>query len=177
MNAILVIDMLRGFCEEGFPLYCGDEVRKIIPKIQKLLEDELRKGAKIFFICDSHEPEDAEFQMFPPHCVKGTVEAEIIPELSEYPGEVIPKTRFSGFYKTELEEKLNALRPEKLVICGVCTDICVLYTVADARFRNFKVEVVRDCVLGTSPQAHEFALRHMERVLGAKISTLEERSG
>ena len=40
-NAVLVVDMLRGFLEEGNPLYCGAKARRIIPNIQGLLEREL----------------------------------------------------------------------------------------------------------------------------------------
>ena len=46
-NAVLVIDMIRGFLEEGFPLYCGDKARRIIPNIQLLLEKELKNGSTI----------------------------------------------------------------------------------------------------------------------------------
>jgi nicotinamidase-related amidase len=78
-NAVIVVDMQRGFLEEGFPLYCGPEARKIIPAVRKLLEEELAKGSYLFFTADSHDPDDKEFQMFPPHCVKGT------PEVGNHP--------------------------------------------------------------------------------------------
>ena len=67
-NAVLVVDMVRGFLEEGHPLYCGDRARRIIPNVQHLLEQELAQGATVFFICDHHTPDDPEFRMFPPHC-------------------------------------------------------------------------------------------------------------
>jgi nicotinamidase-related amidase len=171
-NAVLVVDMLRGFLEEGHPLYCGDKVRGIIPHIQRLLERELDLGSKIFFICDHHEPDDLEFKMFPPHCIAGTPEAEIIPELAKYPGEVILKRRYSGFFDTALEAKLKELKPEKLIICGVLTNICVLHTVASARNRDYQVEVPVGCVASPDQKAHEFALEHMEKVLGAKLTSV-----
>lgn len=170
MRVVIVTDMLRGFLEEGYPLYCGAKARNIILNVQKLLEQELSRGAKIFYICDHHDPDDPEFQMFPPHCIKGTVEAELIPELSRYPGEVIPKRRFSGFYDTPLEKKLKELRPETLVVCGVLTDICVCHTVADARNRDYQVEVPVDCVASSDEKAHLFALNHIEKTLGAKLT-------
>ncbi len=170
-NAVLVIDMLRGFLEEGYPLYCGAEARRIIPNVQGLLERELALGAKIFYVCDSHDADDLEFKMFPPHCIKGTPEAEVIPELCSYPGELILKQRYSAFYNTYLAERLEELKPDKLIICGVCTDICVLHTVADARNRNCEVEVPVDCVAAMNEKSHRFALEHMETILGARISS------
>lgn len=169
-NVVLVIDMLRGFLEEGYPLYCGEKARRIIPNVQSLLERELAQGAKVFFVCDHHDPDDLEFKMFPPHCVAGTVEAEVIPELAKYPGEIIPKKRYSGFFGTALEQKLKELNPEKIIICGVLTNICVLHTTADARNRDYQVEVPVDCVASPDEQAHQFALEHMEKVLGAKLT-------
>ncbi|GAH38404.1 unnamed protein product [marine sediment metagenome] len=79
-NVVLVSDMLRGFLEEGYPLYCGERARRIIPNVQRLLERELAQGSTVFFLCDHHAPGDPEFDMFPPHCIEGTAEAEVIPE-------------------------------------------------------------------------------------------------
>ncbi|MBT9162785.1 MAG: Nicotinate phosphoribosyltransferase pncB2 [Dehalococcoidia bacterium] len=168
-TAVLVIDMLRGFLEKGYPLYCGDLARNIIPNVKRRLEQELSQGSRVFFICDNHTPDDLEFEMFPPHCIAGTGEAEVIPELAAIPGEIIPKNRFSGFFESVLEGKLKELAPEKLIVCGVCTNICVLHTVADARNRGYTVEVPTDCVASMDQQAHRFALDHMERILGAKL--------
>ncbi len=168
-RAILVVDMIKGFLEEGYPLYCGARARDIIPHVQRLLQEEMAQGSQIFYLCDHHAPDDAEFLVFPPHCVEGTPEAELIHELELYPGELIPKRRFSGFFKTPLEEKLAELGPERLVICGVCTDICVLHTVADARNRDYQVEIPVGCVASFDERAHRFALEHMEKTLGARV--------
>jgi nicotinamidase-related amidase len=168
-NVVIVVDMLRGFLEEGHPLYCGPAARAIIPCIQQLLEREIKLGSHIIYLADTHDPDDKEFRMFPAHCIRGTAETEVIPELAKFPGEVIPKRRYSGFYDTVLDARLKELRPEKLIVVGVCTDICVMHSVADARNRDYAVEVPRDCVASFDPEAHAFALKHMEKVLGAKI--------
>ena len=168
-NVVLVIDMLRGFCEEGNPLYAGESARRIIPNVRRLLESEIGLGSKVIFICDNHEPDDLEFKMFPRHCVKGTGEAEIIPELAGVPGDVVTKQRYSGFFNTDLEERLKILAPDRVIVCGVCTDICVMHTVADARNRDYPVEVPADCVATFSEEGHRFALDHIERILGARV--------
>ena len=170
-NLVLVSDMLRGFLEEGYPLYCGERARRIIPNVQRLLERELAQGSKVFFLCDQHAPDDPEFKMFPPHAIEGTAEAEVIPELAKYKGEIIPKKTYSSFFGTSLDEKLKKLKPEKLIICGVCTHICVLYAVADARIRGYEVEVPVDCVASFDEKAHHFALGYMEQTLGAKLTS------
>jgi len=170
-NAVIVVDMQRGFLEAGYPLYCGDEARKIIPKVIALLREEMARGSVLFFTADTHDPDDREFEMFLAHCVRGTEEVEIIPELSEFVarGTLIPKRRYSAFFETDLEQRLAELKPDKLIVVGVCTDICVMHTVADARNRDYPVEVVRAAVASFDPEAHRFALQHMEKILGAKI--------
>ncbi len=168
-NVVLVVDMLRGFMEEGYPLYIGEGPRRIIPRIRELLKREIALGSRIIYLCDNHDPDDLEFEMFPPHCIAGTTEAEIIPELAEFKGEIIPKKRYSGFYGTNLEARLAELNPEKLIICGVLTNICVMHTAADARNRDYIVEIPVDCVASPDAAAHKFALEHMDKVLGARL--------
>ena len=171
-SVVLIIDMTKGFFKEGYPLYCGDRARQIIPNVQRLLDQELTWGSQILFLNDHHDPDDLEFKMFPPHCVAGTPETEVIPELAKYPGEIIPKKRFSAFYGTTLGERLSQLKPEKVIVCGVCTDICVCHTVCDARDRDYRVEVPVDCVASFDDTAHNFALGHMENVLGVKLTSV-----
>jgi nicotinamidase/pyrazinamidase len=169
-DVVLVVDMLRGFMEEGYPLYIGEDCRKIIPDIRALLERELKQGSRIIYLCDNHAPDDLEFEMFPPHCIEGSEEAEVIPELAEYPGEVVPKRRYSGFFDTPLEDLLKEMDPDRLILCGVLTNICVMHTAADARNRDYTVEIPVKCVASPDPEAHRFALDHMEKVLGVILT-------
>ena len=173
-DAVLVVDMLRGFLEECHPLYCGAKARRIIPAVQQLLEEESQKGSKIFFVADCHAPDDLEFKMFPPHCIAGSPEAEVIAELKRFAGKTISKQRYSAFFSTELEKELQKLKPDKIIVCGVCTDICVMHTVADARNRDHAVEVPVDCVASFDNEAHKWALKHMQKVLGARLTHVKE---
>ena len=52
-DAVLVVDMLRGFLEEGYNLYCGEGARKIIPEVQAILDRETARGSSIFYVCDT----------------------------------------------------------------------------------------------------------------------------
>ena len=168
-NVVLVTDMVVGFLEAGHNLYCGDEARGIIPNVRRLIEAEQATGGSVVFICDTHDPDDLEFQMFPVHCVRGTEEAELIPELRGYEGARLPKRRYSAFFDTNLGDMLAELAPERVIVCGVCTDICVMHTVADARNRDYAVDVPLDCVASFDAQAHANALAHMEKILGARL--------
>ena len=166
-QAVLVIDMLRGFLQEGFPLFCGHKARAIIPFVVRLLRE--NPLLERFYLCDSHAPDDAEFKMFPPHCIAGSEQSKLIPELEPYPGIIVPKTRFSGFFKTDLASRLQTLAPERVIVVGVCTDICVLHTVADLRNYDYRVRVPARGVASFDEQAHRFALQHMAKILGAEV--------
>ncbi len=170
MKALLIIDMINDFLEPKGALYCGEEVRKIISPLKEKLASFRRQKAPIIYLCDQHAPDDPEFEAFPPHAVKGTWGAQVITELSPQEGEVIiPKTRFSGFFRTPLEEILRQKRVTTVCLTGVCTSICVMDTAADAFFRDFKIEVFKDCVGDFDQEMHAFALRRMERIYKAKI--------
>ncbi len=169
-NVVLVVDMLKGFLEPGHNLY-HEESRRIIPHAQRLVSEQKAAGASVLFVSDHHDPDDLEFNIFPVHCVIGTEETEVIPELAEFvtANNVISKKRYSGFFNTDLADRLTALQPEKLLVCGVATNVCVLHTTSDARNRDYEVEVYSDCVSGPDPEAHRWALSHCQRVLGAKV--------
>lgn len=175
-RALVVIDMQRGFLEEGYPLFCGEEARRIISPTRELVKRELQRETPVFFSADAHAPNDREFKIYPPHCIRGTREAQIIPELASYldRATVIETETYSAFFNTDLHRRLQGIGIRTLIICGVCTDICVLHTVADAYYRGYELEVRRDCVASFDNEAHAFALRHMEQVFGARITRQED---
>jgi nicotinamidase-related amidase len=49
-----------------------------------------------------------------------------------------------------------------------------LHTVADARFRDYEVLVYTDAVATFDQQMHEFGLKHMDKILGAKLTSISE---
>lgn len=169
-TALLVIDMLNDFIEPGGALFVGKTVSHIIPEIQKKLSSYRHEKKPIVFVCDSHDAKDPEFEMFPSHCVEGTRGAEVYKDLRPLPGEhIIRKKRFSSFFETDLEKHLKDEGVDTVELTGVCTQICVLYTCYEARNLGFKVIVDRRCVDSFEKSAHEFAIKEMERTLGAKI--------
>lgn len=169
-KALLVIDMLNDFIDENGALYVGAAGRRIIKTIKERINAARKAGDQVIFVCDRHAPDDAEFNMFPPHCCVGEKGAEIIPELTPQPGErVIPKRRYSAFFGTDLDLTLREGGVNELEIVGVCTNICVLYTAADARMLNYQVYVPREAVASFDEEAHRFALQEMEKTLGVKL--------
>jgi len=164
---ILVADMVAGFLEQGYPLYCGAKARDIIPNVVALLRS--RQRTNPIYVNDHHQPNDAEFEQFAPHCIAGTEDTELVEELRQFPGDIIPKTKFSAFYGTTLDKVLADRCPTQVILTGVCTDICVMYTAADLRNRGYRVVVPSDCVASFDEQNHRWALKHMANVLGVIV--------
>lgn len=169
---LLVVDMLNDFMHPNGVLYCGDEARKIVQPTVELVKWFRFHGYPVVYIQDAHAPDDKEFERFPPHAVKGTWGSAVIDELKPEPNDpVVPKTRFSAFYKTNLEEILSNYDPAEVWVTGVCTSICVMDTVADLKNRDYTVVVPVLCVADFDPEMHSFALKRMEKIYGAKIVT------
>src|SRR5690606_7700635 len=113
---------------------------------------------------------DSEFQMFTPHCISGTCGCEVVEGIEAQPEDkVVKKRRYSAFFGTDLDIYLREKGVEELYLVGVCTNICVLYTAADARNLGYSVKIFRDGVASFDDQAHEFALAEAERTLGCQV--------
>lgn len=168
---LMVIDMQEGFCKKGNPLYVGDWCGSLIHFIKKKIEEYNVIDQWVFFTGDQHEPDDKEFKMFPPHCIRGTSEVAVVQELwdSAQNKKIFYKTRYSAFYKTNLDKEIAALQPEIIEIVGVCTNICVFFTCEELRNRNYQVRVLKDGVTSFDLIAHQYALQQMSSVLGAKV--------
>jgi len=170
LRALVVVDMIHDFADPAGALYCGPSMPPVIAVIARELARARAAHEPVVYLTDDHLPDDAEFQMFPPHALHGTKGAEVIPQLGPGAGDaVIPKRRYSGFFGTDLDITLREKGVDTLRLVGDCTNICVLYTAADARNLGYAVEVVKDGVTSFDEQAHENALRELETTLGAKL--------
>ncbi|MFY9494176.1 MAG: isochorismatase family cysteine hydrolase [Limnochordia bacterium] len=171
MKALLIIDMLKDFIELDGVLTTGEAGREIIPFIQGKIEEFRQQGYPIIYICDSHERDDKEFDMFTPHCLAGSEGSEIIDELQVAPEDkIIKKRRYSAFFGTDLDLYLRERGISEIHLVGVNTNICVLYSAADARNLNYAVTIYGNGVASFDPEAHKFALKEAKNTLGCTIA-------
>ena len=125
---LLVIDMVNGFVKCG--ALADKQINSITPNIIELIEDYIEKDNDIISIQEGHSKESKEFENFPPHCILGTEEAEIIDELIPYKNKmkIIRKNSTCGFVTNDfmkyIEENKELL--EEVVLTGCCTDLCVM---------------------------------------------------
>jgi nicotinamidase/pyrazinamidase len=170
VKALLVIDMLNDFIDEDGALSVGPQGKAIIGVIKERINDFREHDYPVVFICDNHEKNDKEFEMFPPHCIAGTYGAKIIEDLDvKDDDKIIAKRRYSAFFGTDLDLYLRENKVDEIFLAGVCTNICVLYTAADARNLAYKVNIYKDGVASFDEEAHNFALKEAKNTLGCLI--------
>lgn len=169
-KTLIIVDMLNDFIDPKGALYCGPDAQEIVPFIAERLSEYRRAGGQVIFLQDAHDKEDLEFEKFPEHCVAGTWGSQIIAELTPLSNEIlIPKKRYSGFYRTDLERVLADFAPEVVEVTGVCTSICVMDTVGGLANRDYAVVVPVGGVADFDPEFHLFALKRMSRLYGAEV--------
>src|SRR5437016_1223832 len=101
--------------------------------------------------------------------IRDTWDTDIVPELKPEASDiVIYKTRFSGFYQTDLDATLKKFGIKYLIVTGVTTSICVESTVRDAMFRDYLCVMLRDCM--SEPIGHDLPrTNHDASLLNAEV--------
>ena len=115
-----------------------------------------------------HAPDGTEGRIL----VRDTWNTDILRELEPVGGDtVIYKHRFSGFFETDLDDRLRSLGVRDLVFTGCTTSVCVESTFRDAMFRDYRCVVLEDCTAepigeGLPRSNHEASLLVMETLFG-----------
>jgi len=137
--AVLSVDIIRGFCTDG-PL-ASPRIQGIVKPIVKLFRDCHEAGVRHFILTQDAHPEDAvEFAQYPPHCVRGQVEAQTAPELLKLPFAsefvVLEKNSISSAIHTGLDAWLDR-HPDvrTFITVGDCTDLCTYQLAMHLRLR------------------------------------------
>ena len=158
--AIIVVDMVKDNLREGSRHPITQEGRAILPNLQKLLQEGRKKGFPVIFACDSFLKEDFIFKgKMKPHSVRGTQGSEVTDELKPEPSDmVLPKRRFSAFFKTDLDQTLRVFGVDTIVVTGITVEVCVLTTAMDGLCHDFSVILLEDCTASSSKEKHRACL-------------------
>lgn len=181
-QALLIIDYSNDFVDNHGALTCGEAGQALDAALLAQLEQSLAAGDFVFVCNDEHNLNDEfnpESHLFPPHNLLGSWGVELYGQTGLRLRELLatrhplvnylPKQRYSAFFGTPLFSMLRARRIEKLVITGVCTDICVLHTAIDAIYNGFAVKVPADCCATIIEGGQQWALNHLRSCLGVEV--------
>jgi nicotinamidase/pyrazinamidase len=158
--AIIVVDMVKDTFKEGSRLPITQEGRSIIPNLQKLLTESRKRGFPVIFANDSFLKGDFIFTgKMKSHSIRGTEGAEVVADLNPEPTDIIlPKRRFSAFFKTDLDHTLRVLGVDTIVVTGLTIEFCVLSTVMDGLCHDFSAIILEDCTVSHTKERHEACL-------------------
>jgi nicotinamidase-related amidase len=124
--AFIVVDMINGFAREG--ALKSERVENLIPEIERLSRACDKMGITKIAFYDCHGEDSPEFAAYPPHCLRGTHESELVDELKEVGGfKLIGKNSTNGFIEDDFQAWLADNKfINKFILVGDCTDICIL---------------------------------------------------
>jgi nicotinamidase-related amidase len=126
-------------------------------------------GVPVIYANDNFGRWQSSFEQVVAHCMRKAspgraITAALEPHKDDY---FILKPRHSAFYQTPLSLLLEDLGAKTLIITGVLTDSCVLFSANDAYLRGYKIVVPQDCVASLEATHSEEALDYMRRSLKA----------
>lgn len=166
--ALIIVDVINDLEFEG-----GEALlQNVLPMAERLaaLAERAREaGIAVIYVNDNFGKWRSDFRALLDHCrnenVRGRQLAEILaPKNSDY---FVLKPKHSGFFSTTLDTLMEYLHVETIVIGGLTTDRCVLFTASDAHMRDLHIFVPEDCCAADSEEHHRDAITMIQRVLGA----------
>jgi len=177
--AVIVVDMHKDAFKgpPDHPIIQG--FRSIVAPIQQLIEQSRALGGLIVYTLDSYLEEDFLFSgKMKPHAVRGTEGEKLIEDFVVEPGDmVLPKRRFSAFFKTDLDVTLRTLQIDTIAVCGLVSEVCVLATALDGLCNDFATVMLSDCCTTRYPEDHEAIMaiyRHFPTYPTLRVRTAEE---
>lgn len=155
--ALIVVDMIKDNVGMHLSRNKSSEFVKIIPNLQKLLNEFRKRNLPIVFANDSFMEGDLLFSgRMKPHAIRGTSGVRVTEELGPEPSDMLlEKRRFSAFFKTDLDMTLRLWKIDTIVTTGIATPGCVYMTAMDGFAYDFKVVIVEDCCAAHKPEIHE----------------------
>ncbi|MHB8954439.1 MAG: cysteine hydrolase family protein [Pirellulaceae bacterium] len=168
--ALLLIDVINDldFVDSASLLrYALPMARRLVKLKQRARE----QGCAVIYVNDNFGRWRSDFRSQVQHCLEDDVPGKKLVQLLQPDKEdyFVLKPAHSGFYSTTLEILLKHLDATTLIITGIATNICVLFTANDAFLRGYRVCVPRDCVAANSDELTRTALEQMRTVLKAEI--------
>ena len=171
---LIVIDMLNDFLDRW------DSKRKgqLVEAINELASALRRASHPVVWVRQEFEPDlsDAFAEMRARDirvAIKGTSGCQIS-ELAVDPADlVIVKKRYSAFFRTDLEEVLEHLKPDTIILAGVNTHACIRTTAIDAYQRDWPVVLAQDCIDSYDRAHHEMTLRYLKDKIALVLTNAE----
>jgi len=166
--ALLILDMINSFDFPRGEVLASKALTAAegIVKLRRALD---QAGVPIIYVNDNFGEWHSERSRLIETAIGAgsAVARRLRPDAEDY---FIIKPKFSGFYATNLAVLLPKLGVSRLILTGVATDICVLFTAADAHMRDYALWVPADLVAAEDERRGEAALQMMAHSMGAETA-------
>lgn len=168
-TALLVIDVINDFdFDEADQLL--ELAKPMAEQLSNLISRARQTRMPVIYVNDNFGRWRSDFRAQVEHCLRGGRGSEIVamlqPQKDDY---FVLKPKHSGFFATTLDTLLNYLEVEAIILTGIATNICVLFTANDAYMRDLRLIVPADCVAANSQELTDYALSQMQTVLKANV--------
>ena len=169
-TALLIIDMISDFAFPGAEAMVP-AASEAARRIQTLKQRMKACGIPTIYVNDNFGKWQSDFRKLVATCLETScpgrpIAALLTPEEDDY---FVLKPKHSGFYATPLELLLAFLGARRLILTGLATNSCILYTAADAYMRHFALVVPADCTVSTTSESQHVILEHLKTMLKADI--------
>jgi nicotinamidase-related amidase len=175
-QALLVIDLINPMTFEGG----SDLFAHALPAAHRIVELTRRAraaGVPVVYINDNFDCWHLGFRELVDEVARRSEPGRVLAELlapDPTRDHFVLKPLHSAFFQTGLEVLLHRLEVGSLILTGVATEICVLFTANDAYMRDYDVVVPADCVASEQDRDRTYALEHMRRVVHARVAPSRE---
>jgi nicotinamidase-related amidase len=168
-TALLILDMVSEFRFEDWRRILA-AARPIAPRIAELRRRAHKARIPVFFVNDAGKEWDCDrTELVTRACLSTARGGDVVRQLQPAPSDsFVFKPRHSGFYATPLAELLSGLQVQRLILTGLSSHQCVLFTAVDAHVRDFELVVPRDCIGAPRPLHTRHALYVLREALGAR---------
>jgi nicotinamidase-related amidase len=172
--ALLIIDMISDFeFEDGQQVY--KNALKVVKKIADLKSRAKAAGVPVIYLNDNYGRWNEDFASFVRNIKDSSRKGrEIISILEPQDDDLfVLKPQRSGFYGTSLGVLLLSMGVSNIILTGVTSDICILFTAHDAYMRGYNVHIPSDGSASADPRHHTSALSFLKRIADADIRETE----
>jgi len=169
--AFLLIDVINDFHFPGGERLLENAL-PIAGRIRELKARARSAGIPAIYVNDNFGRWQSDFSQLLQHCLDPGVRGrpfveQLAPEQHDY---FVLKPKHSAFYQTPLEILLKHLGARRLILTGLSTNSCVMFTAHDAFMRDLKLYVPPDCVAAYSRDEQDYAIGQIKSILKADVS-------
>lgn len=170
-TVLLMVDWINPFNDPDAAALAAP-ARAAARRVAGLRRRFARDGAQVIYANDNYGVWRSDFRRLVSECRSaGGASRAIARLLAPRRDDVaVVKARHSAFYETPLQLLLQQLKARELIITGVSTEWCVLFTAMDAYIRGYKLRVPADCSASARPERHAAAIAYLAEVLGANVA-------